>query len=149
MVGEGEDRGKTIYLPNERGISRLQLIASEVERTLEAWQPRFVAVEGYAYVKNVGSFVTLVEIGTVVRLAVRSVGLSWVEVPPTVLKKWTTGKGNAKKDQMAIRALEWGHASHSDDIVDAYCLAQMAQMGWHEILAVRGVSVGWKNPAHF
>lgn len=147
--GIKEDRGKTVHLPHERGFLRLQLIANEVTRTLEAWEPEWVAVEGYAYVKNVGSFVTLVEVGTVIRMALRQLGLSWVEVPPTVLKRWATGKGNAKKDQMAKAALNWGHASHSDDIVDAFCLAQMAQMGWHEILNVRGVQVGWQNPAHF
>lgn len=146
LVGGGEDRGKTVQVPRERGFLRLQSIASDVERTLEVWQPEWVAVEGYAYVKNVGAFVTLVEVGTVIRMTLRQLGLSWVEVPPTVLKKWTTGKGNADKALMAESSnVRWGYRSHSHDIVDAYCLAQMAQMGWQEILQVKGVVVGWQS----
>lgn len=146
LVGHGEDRGKTVQIPKERGFLRLQLIASDVQHTLETWQPDWVAIEGYAYVKNVSAFVTLVEVGTVIRMALRQLGLSWVEVPPTVLKKWTCGKGNADKVRMALSAKErWDFSSHSHDIVDAFCLAQMAQLGWHEILKVGGVTIGWQS----
>jgi len=142
LVGEEEDRGKTIEVPKERGFLRLQLIAEDVSRTLQVWEPAFVAVEGYAYVRNVSSFVTLVEIGTVIRMTLRDLHLPWVEVPPTVLKKWVAGKGNATKEDMAAWAeLLWGFSSHSHDIVDAYCLAQMAQLGWDEVLAIKGVTV--------
>jgi Holliday junction resolvasome RuvABC endonuclease subunit len=69
-----------------------------------------------------------------------------VEVPPTVLKKWTTGHGNAKKEQMAIAVKErWQFASHSHDIVDAIALAQMAQLGWEDVLKIKGVTVGWEK----
>jgi Holliday junction resolvasome RuvABC endonuclease subunit len=43
----------------------------------------------------------------------------------------TTGKGNATKDQMALSVKQrWAYASPSHDIVDAFALAQMAQLGW-------------------
>lgn len=148
MVGEEEDRGKTVQVPNERGHLRLQLIANEVAHTLEVWDPAFVAVEGYAYCRNVNSFVTLVEVGTVIRQTLYRTQVSWVEVPPTVLKKWTVGKGNASKDEMAWAVRQrWQYHSHSHDIVDAFALAQMAQLGWHEVLAIKGVQIGWRNQA--
>jgi crossover junction endodeoxyribonuclease RuvC len=146
LVGEDEDRGKTIHIKKERGFLRLQLIANEVSETLHTWDPLFVAVEGYAYVRNVSSFVTLVEIGTAIRIALKQMDMSWVEVPPTVLKKWTTGRGNATKDEMALAVNQrWGFHSHSHDIVDAIALAQMAQLGWKEVQEIHGVTVGWTN----
>jgi crossover junction endodeoxyribonuclease RuvC len=146
MVGDGEDRGKTIEIQKLKGFLRLQLIANEISETLSIWQPQFVAIEHYAYVRNVNSFVTLVEVGTVARVAVRELDIPWVEVPPTVLKKWTTGHGNAKKEQMAVAVKErWQFASHSHDIVDAIALAQMAQLGWEDVLKIKGVTVGWEK----
>lgn len=146
LVGEGEDRGKTLYLPDERGFQRLQLIADDVLRTLDIWQPEIVAIEGYAYVRNIRSFATLVEVGTMVRHVLYRLHLPWVEVPPTVLKKWTTGKGNATKEQMAEAVWKrWTYHSPSHDIVDAFALAQMAQVGWELVQKINGVSVGWAS----
>lgn len=146
LVGDGEDRGKTLEIPNERGFLRLQLIANNIASLLHAWNPAFAAIERYAYCKNIQSFVTLVEVGTVIRMMLRERGVSWVEVPPTVLKKWTTGSGKADKDTMAsVVKIRWGFASASHDIVDAFALAQMAQLGWQNILTVKGVTVGWEN----
>jgi len=146
VVGDGEDRGKTVHLPQEQGFLRLQLIAESVAETLAVWQPAFAAVEAYAYVKNVDAFVRLVEVGTVIRGVLYKQGISWVEVPPTVLKKWTTGVGNAKKDHMAFSVRQrWQFSSLSHDIIDAYALAQMAQLGWEQIQEIRGVSVGYQT----
>lgn len=144
MVGGAEDRGKTIEIPRERGFSRVQLIAKNVAETLQVWQPDFVAVEGYAYVRNISSFVTLVEIGTMIRLTLRNMAIPWVEVPPSVLKKWTTNSGNASKEEMASAVYtRWGFESKSHDIIDALALAHMAQLGTDGVLALKGVSVGW------
>jgi crossover junction endodeoxyribonuclease RuvC len=146
VVGEGQDRGKTIQVPDIKGFLRLQLIADEVFKTIQIWRPEFVAIEGFAYVRNISSFVTLVQVGTVIRVALRQAGIPWVEVPPPVLKKWTCGTGNADKEMMAKAAKErWDFTSHSHDIIDAYCLAQLAQLGWGQILAMKGISVGWEK----
>jgi len=68
-------------------------------------------------------------------------GWVWMEVPVTVLKKWTAGKGNAKKDQMALAVKQrWGYESHSDDIIDAYALARMGQLGVEGMLKISGVT---------
>ena len=145
LVGNGGDRGKTVHVPKLRGFLRLQLIANEISETLLVWEPEFVAIEDYAYVKNVDAFITLVEVGTVIRMTMKELGVPWVDVPPAVLKRWTTGKGNAKKDEMVVAVKKrWQFASHSHDIVDAIALAQMAQLGWPGILEIKGVTVGWK-----
>jgi len=143
LVGDDEDRGKTIHLPRERGFLRLQLIAKQVEDTLGVWKPDLIVVEGYAYSKNISSFITLVEVGTVIRVVLSRLQLPWFEVPVPVLKKWTTGKGNATKDMMALAVRQrWGHTSESHDIMDAFALAQMGQMGEDALLKVTGVLSG-------
>ena len=48
-----------------------------------------------------------------------------VEVPPSTLKKFVTGKGNAKKDQMMLAIYKrWGTEFDNNDAADAYALAQ-------------------------
>jgi Holliday junction resolvasome RuvABC endonuclease subunit len=128
---EGEDvRSKTIHFPKERGFIRLHMIAAEVDRTLDLWRPDVVAIEAYAFVRNVDSYTTLVECGTVIKQMVYRRKLTWAEVPPTVLKQWTTGSGRASKEEMAAAALaKWGFKSTSHDAVDAFALAKMAQLG--------------------
>ena len=146
MVGEdGDARGKTIELPNQRGFLRLQLIALEVERTLLVWQPHVVVVEGYAYCRNISSFVVLVEVGTMIRSVLHKLKLPWYEVSPTTLKKWITGRGNATKDQMALAVVRrWNFTSPSDDIVDAFSLAQMGQLGEDDLALLPGV-LPWRH----
>lgn len=139
LIGEDEDRGKTIRVQDVTGYSRLHLIAEEISRTLLIWTPELVAIEGYAYCRNIASFVLLVEIGTTIRQVLHRLHIPWVEVPPSVLKKWTTGKGNATKDQMALAVKQrWGYTSVSHDIVDAFALAQMAQLG-AALKSIKGV----------
>jgi Holliday junction resolvasome RuvABC endonuclease subunit len=146
LVGGEDHRGKTVEVPHERGHLRLQLIANEVARTLQIWQPEFAAIEGYAFVRNIRSFVTLVSIGTIIRDTLYRSRIPWVEVPPAVLKRWTTGHGNATKAHMAASVKErWAYASHSHDIVDAFALAQMCQMGWDALVGIPGVAVGWSE----
>lgn len=146
---DGEGRGKTLQLPQQRGFVRLQLIASDVAMTLHAWEPEFAAVESYAYTRNITSFITLVEVGTIIRVTLRQLQVPWVDVNPKTLKKWTTGHGNATKDQMAdaVKA-RWGYESPSNDIIDAFALAQLAQLGWDEVLKIRGVTLGWTHYTH-
>jgi Holliday junction resolvasome RuvABC endonuclease subunit len=140
---EGEEgRGKVVEFPKERGFIRLQMIAAEVERTIEIWNPDLCAIEGYAFARNVDSYTRLVECGTVIRQVLYRRKLPWIEVSPTTLKKWVTGKGNAKKEDMAVSVKEkWDYKSPSHDIVDAYALARLAQLPMVELVSLSGVTV--------
>lgn len=50
-------------------------------------------------------------------------------VPPTTLKKFATGKGNAKKDEIVLKFYEifpeYNRSTKDDDIADAYFLSQI------------------------
>lgn len=121
---------KVVTFPDAEGIKRLQLIATSVWSLVEEYQPDQVFIEGYAY-GNKFSLVLMVEIGTVIRYSLYQQGRSWWNVPPTQLKKWVTGKGTAKKKDMATFVKNrWGFTSPSDDVVDAYALARL---GWEHL----------------
>lgn len=113
------------------GIRRVQLIAGAFEQALLEYKPDLAAIEGFAY-GNKNSLVTLTELVTPLKLALLKLHIPWYEVPPNVLKKWTTGNGNAKKPEMAKFVKDiWDYepmAMKGDDLVDAYALARL---GYH------------------
>lgn len=87
-----------------------------------------VVIEGYAYGIKAGSaLVTLGELGGVLRDRLWAAGLHYLEVPPSNLKKYATGKGNASKDEVLAAAV---HRSRrllrTNDEADSWWLLQMA-----------------------
>jgi Holliday junction resolvasome RuvABC endonuclease subunit len=127
LVQGGEIKGKCVNFPKQKGWERLQSIAQEVERTVKLWSPDLIIIEDYA-VYRASSVITVVECGTVVRKVLYDLGYEWYGMPPSSLKLWLTGKGNAKKPQMVSSTMErWGYQSPSDDIVDAVALAKFGQ----------------------
>ena len=132
---------KLLNFPKEKGFRRLQLIAQSFHNTVTEWSPDIVVIEGYAY-GNAHSLVTLVEVGTLLRKTLYDLKISWYDAPPTLLKKFTTGKGNSNKKAIAEAVLNrWGFASKSDDVVDAYALARLGQaLASGDATFVNGVS---------
>lgn len=129
-----------VEFPHEKGIHRLRLIADAVQEKLEAWQPDVVVIEGYGFA-NKFTLSLMVEIGCLIRMKLYERGTPWYIAPPSVLKKYATGHGNSKKSQVAAAVRErWGFDSPSNDVVDAYVLAQIALE-----LGVKGVSTGLKG----
>ena len=127
LAFDGEITGKCIEFPKQRGWQRLQSIAAETERLVKLWQPDVIVIEDYAVVRP-SSAVIVVECGTVVRKTLYDLGYWWYGVSPSTLKKWLTGKGNAKKaDMLAATTKLWGYKSPSDDVVDAVALAKLGE----------------------
>jgi Holliday junction resolvasome RuvABC endonuclease subunit len=128
--GHGDIMGKCVHV-DLVGWERVQLIAENVYRTLEVWEPELAVIENYALgmKKSPDTLVTLIAIGTMIRSSLYNLNIPWIEIRPSTLKKWTTGKGNAKKPQMAEAVKNrWGYTSPSDDIVDAAALAEMGHI---------------------
>lgn len=88
-----------------------------------------VCLEGYAYGARFQRE-ALGELGGVTRLALaRTIGAERVTiVPPTALKKFVSGKGQAPKDVMLLKThLKWGVEFDSNNLADAYGLARIAE----------------------
>lgn len=111
-----------IYFPKAKGIERVQLIGQELSEILAFRLPNFVVVEGYGFA-NKHTLVTLVEIGTVIRLRLNELGFGWGNCAPNQLKKFAAGKGNANKQKVMLEVFKhWGFEG-TDNEVDAFGLA--------------------------
>ena len=97
-----------------------------------------VLVEGYSFGSRASQAHAAGELGGVIRLGLYEAGISYVDVPPTCLKKFATGKGNASKSEVAsalsARTGIVFSGKGADDIVDAFALEQLglAKLGRSE-----------------
>jgi len=89
-----------------------------------------IVYEGYAMgmPNGQGRLFDIGELGGVLKLVAWGMGIDVLLVPPSNLKQFTTGKGNAKKDQvMASVASNWGYNITQNDEADAFALLKMGE----------------------
>lgn len=105
-------------------VERAQWLAGWVcARTLPG---DLVAIEGYGY--GGPGLAVLVELGALIRARLLDRGVRFIDVAPAALKKFACGKGNAKKDEVRLAVYKrWGFEHASNDAVDAYALAKVAE----------------------
>jgi crossover junction endodeoxyribonuclease RuvC len=85
-----------------------------------------VAIEGYAMGSRTRPQMAG-ELGGHLRLLLWQAGIPYIIVPPTSLKKYVLGKGNAAKELMLKEVFrKWGYDTTSNDRADAYALARIA-----------------------
>lgn len=113
---------------NLKGVQRLQWLRDQVVALLPGRDaPDLVSVyiEGYSFASRNSQAHALGELGGVVRVGIEEAGYSYLDVPPSSLKKLATGRGNAGKEEVlaaAIRRL--GYERHNNNEADALWLAQ-------------------------
>jgi len=140
LIADDHCATSVVSYPGSEGIHRLECLVSGVVQKLDAWKPDLVVIEGYGYA-NKYTLSLMVEIGVLIRMSLHTRGIPWYICPPSVLKKYATGNGAAKKPAVASAVkLRWGFDAPSDDVVDAYVLAQIAKE-----LVVSGLSTGLKG----
>ncbi|MEK5167156.1 hypothetical protein NYE69_33280 [Paenibacillus sp. FSL R5-0527] len=114
ITAEGEDPG------------RMANIIAETVENLE--QGDVVAIEGFAYGAKGNAVGIQYGIGYGIRIEMYNGGTNYIEVGPGQLKKFASGKGNTKKDELAVHIYkQWGFEHHSDNVRDAFVLAQIAR----------------------
>lgn len=86
-----------------------------------------IAIEGFAY-RASGSAISLqYGLGWAMRMGMFQRSHNYIEIAPTQLKKFASGKGNTKKDELAVHIFKrWGFEHPSDNVRDAFVLAQIA-----------------------
>lgn len=93
--------------------------------------PDVVLLENYAFDAKWGRE-ALAELGGIVRETLwcryHGTGTKVFVVAPSTLKKWATGSGSAKKDQV-LKAVykRWGFDADTSDEADAYALAKLGE----------------------
>lgn len=85
----------------------------------------FIVIEGFGFASQ--QAIQLGGIGWGIRMALTRRGYSYKEAAPSQLKKFASGKGNMKKDELAVHIYKnFGFEHSSDNVRDAYVLAQIA-----------------------
>jgi crossover junction endodeoxyribonuclease RuvC len=108
------------------GARRLVMVAQGVEKLLDKWQPRTVAIEKLFFSKNVRTAMQVAEARGVIRACLEARGLSVREFSPQEVKLAVCGVGNADKTQvqgMVKRLLGLKAVPKPDDAADALALA--------------------------
>ncbi|OHR73990.1 hypothetical protein HMPREF3291_05235 [Bacillus sp. HMSC76G11] len=87
-----------------------------------------ICIEGFSYGSRGAGVSTQYGIGWLIRAELIKNGYTYHEVSPTGLKKFASGKGNVKKDELVLPIFKrWGFEHKSDNVRDAYVLAQIAR----------------------
>lgn len=105
------------------GWPRVNAIAGRIMDAHAEHKPDFITIEDYAVSKFGGAAICSIEIGSIVRFLLWQEGIPFLDVSPTSLKKFLTGKGNAPKDVMMMHVFKkFGYTSKSNDVADAIAL---------------------------
>jgi len=114
----------------KHGVQRVLEIESEVTAVITKYKPSLVCLEGYAFARANQAH-QIGELGGVIRrmLTIIMGEELWIEVSPGQVKKFATGSGNAKKDQVMLGAYKrWGYEADNSDLADAFVLAKIGQI---------------------
>lgn len=111
-----------------RGAERLFTISTALIESIEHIERPVVMIEGYSFASRNSQAHSIGELGGVVRVALWSRGVPYVEIPPTIRAKFATGKGNASKGEVvsavsARTGIVWS-GSGADDMCDAWILEE-------------------------
>lgn len=139
LLREGGHESLSLTPENITGVPRLQWIVTKFRALLDTYTPNVIVMEGYSFGSNQSRSHALGELGGVLRLTVnafnRDFPTTLYVVPPTSLKKFTTGKGNSKKQEVLLNIYKrWGIEFSDDNQADAFALAMFAsQLHYGEV----------------
>lgn len=87
-----------------------------------------ILIEGFSYNSRGKGVSTQYGIGWGIRTELIRNGFDYTEVTPGGLKKFASGSGNSSKDALILPLYKkWGYQNDSDNIRDAYVLAQIGR----------------------
>ncbi|WCK53859.1 hypothetical protein PP175_21455 [Aneurinibacillus sp. Ricciae_BoGa-3] len=109
---------------------------SIIQAVSEAVKPDdVICVEGFGFASQSGFL--LGGIGWGIRMELYRRDLTYTEVAPAALKKFTGSGGNASKEQVAVHTWKsWGFECKSNNVTDAFVLARIA-LAMHEPVMLR------------
>lgn len=118
-------------------VHRLQVIKNEFSQILTYSMPELVAYEGYAMGAK-GRVFSIGELGGVLKSHMWEARINMLIVPPSTLKQYITGKGNATKEEMSLALQErFNYSITQDDECDATCLYLFGEAYLHNSNSVK------------
>lgn len=154
-----------VYKSKKKGIARLHDIVWWMENKfdeLDANRSRVTRLAMEAAIFASPSTLPLAELSGVIRMSIwqyfdgnMNTVIPFEDdirypllVPPTTLKKYATGKGNAKKQEMMLQMYKrWGVELTDDNAADSYALARIAA-GLHIDATEKAVIEQLKDPKY-
>ena len=117
-----------LEITSERG-AQVAVISNIVLGTVQQLElGDIVAIEGFAYGAKGSAVGMLFGIGWGIRMEMHNRDIEFIDVAPFALKKFAGGKKDTKKDALAVEIYKrWGFEHPSDNVRDAYVLAQIAR----------------------
>lgn len=107
------------------GVKRLIEIRNEIMKLCTGSD--LVVIESYSYGSTQKSH-QIGELGGILRVMFHELGQKYIEVAPTAVKKFATGKGNANKEKVAVGVYKhWGQEFETNDEADAAVLAYIGR----------------------
>jgi crossover junction endodeoxyribonuclease RuvC len=102
-------------------------MATLIDEVADYVQPGdFIVIEGFGFASQ--QAIQLGGIGWGIRMALLRRNHSYIEASPSQLKKFASGKGNTKKDELAVHIYKnFGFEHPSDNVRDAFVLAEIAR----------------------
>jgi len=119
-----------VYKSPYFGVQRLVDIQSWLVTSINTYtvdvKNTVVAMEGTVLASH--SALLLGELSGLVKVTLfQNYGIVPLQVPPMTLKKYATGKGNSKKQEMLMQIYKrWGAEFSDDNAADAYALSRVA-----------------------
>lgn len=115
-----------VYKSPYFGVERLLDIQEFLTKFLSKFSVVDVAMEGSVLQSHAA--LKLGELAGAVKLEVHDHGFYPLQVPPMTLKKFASGKGNAKKQEMLLQMYKRWRVEFSDDnAADSYALARLVR----------------------
>lgn len=114
--------------PKDQIEKRMNVILNEIEKTIDNENYNIVYIEGLSFGSKGQAMLELAGLHYVItQMLYNTENLRFKEIPPGTLKKFVTGKGNAKKNLMLLNTYKkFGVEFQDDNLCDAFCLAKKA-----------------------
>lgn len=117
---------KEIEGKGKQDPERIASLVDNIMREIDA--DDIICIEGFSYGSKGKGVSFQYGLGYMIRDRLFRKNIEYTDVTPSAVKKFATGKGNAKKDAMAVPIYKrWGFEHNSDNVRDAYVLAQIAR----------------------
>lgn len=125
-------------------MDRINYIIEKIYSVLNSYKNKYVVIEHYAFGKYDSAY-TLAELGGAIRYTLYKDGIEFLEVVPTVLKKFFTGSGNAKKEDIKAWIYKRYNVEFMDKTNDEADAFVCAVYGFNKLFPNREVKKLEKN----
>jgi len=115
-------------------IERVRVIREQINKVIEhpSITPDLIVIEGFSFGSKGQSLFETAYLGYRIREDLEwfkdRENIPWIEVPPTQLKQFATGKGNANKEIILQQVYKrWGVEFSDNNQADAFVLAKIGE----------------------